>query len=201
MESVLKYRGFSLAELLIVLSLIGIFVLFYTSNLSGSQRQQEFENFAREVFQLLEMCRWKALNQRVYAGAFLQESGNVYYASLHLDGNGNGIRTAEVQSGTDFSVYGPVRLQKASGDIHPGILSSIPEIPPGTGWLQGGSDPVKFGKSNIISFSPNGDSSSGTLYLACGSQQQMFAVVVYGATARMTLWKYNNNKWQMVGDR
>jgi hypothetical protein len=91
-------------------------------------------------------------------------------------------------------------MNKASGDIAAGILSaSIPQIPPKKGFLNP-VDPVQFGKSNIISFSPNGDSSSGTLYLSCRSQQQMFAIVLYGATSRLRLWKFGNHGWQMVED-
>jgi hypothetical protein len=95
----------------------------------------------------------------------------------------------------------PMYLQRAQGDMEAGILDSpVPEIPPKKGWLDP-VDPVKFGSSNIISFSPDGQSSSGTLYLACHSQQRMYAIVLYGPTAKLTLWKYFDTKWQMVGDR
>jgi prepilin-type N-terminal cleavage/methylation domain-containing protein len=192
--------GFSLIELVIVLGLIAIFVLISTANLMGAQRQRDFENFAREMVVLLQTCRWKALNERSYAGAIVQEQQDGRYVSLYLDGNGNGIRSADVLAGKDPLFRGPIRMNKASGDIAAGILSaSIPQIPPKKGFLNP-VDPVQFGKSNIISFSPNGDSSSGTLYLSCRSQQQMFAIVLYGATSRLRLWKFGNHGWQMVED-
>ena len=194
-----KGYGFSLLEMLIVLTLISLLVCVSTSNLMGAQRQKDFEEFAREVVALLEACRWKAMNERSYAGAIVTEQANVRYVSLYLDGNGNGIRTADVLSGKDSKFRGPFRMDK-SGDIGTGVLNaSIPQLPPKKGYLDP-SDPVQFGKSSIISFSPRGDSSSGTLYLSCRSQSQMFAVVVYGATARLRLWKYSNHGWQMVED-
>ena len=193
-------RGFSLAEVLIVLTLIALFVCVTTTDLLGAQRQRDFEHFAREMLALLESCRWKAVNERTYAGAIVEDVESIYKVSLYLDGNGNGIHTADVQSGKDSKFRGPFPLNKASGDIGTGILNdSIPQIPPKKGFLIQ-NDPVQFGKSNIISFSPMGDSSSGTLYLACRSQQQMFAIVVYGATSRFRLWKYSNYGWQMVED-
>jgi prepilin-type N-terminal cleavage/methylation domain-containing protein len=192
--------GFSLLELLVVLAVVSLIVCLNTTDLLGAQRQRDFEQFAREMVALLETCRWKALNERSYAGAIVEEQENVRYVSLYLDGNGNGIRTADVQAGKDYRFRGPVRMEKGSQDIATGILNeSIPELPPKKGFLNP-DDPVQFGKSNIISFSPKGDSSSGTLYLACRSQQQMFAVVIYGATARLRLWKYSNHEWQMVED-
>ena len=148
----------------------------------------------------METCRWKALNERAYAGISLQRRDGIYYASLYLDGNANGIRSADIQQGTDSRFRGPVRLERSTGDIAVGTLGTfVPQIPPRTSFLD--SDPVKFGKSDIISFSPYGDSSSGTLYLACYSRQEMYAIVTYGPTARWTLWRFSNQQWQMVEDQ
>ena len=195
-------RGMSLLELLVVLGLIGVFVVASTSNLTATQRQLDFDHFAREIVSSLEKCRWKAFQQRRYTGALIsQQPNDGYEFSFFQDGNGNGIRTTDIHQGTDTSIYRAIPIQRASRDIEAAVLKTeIPEIPPKTGTLNP-ADPVKFGKSNIISFSPDGQSSSGTLYLACHSQKRMYAVVLYGPTARITLWKYSNQNWQMVGDR
>lgn len=193
-------RGFSLVEMLAAMALLAVLLLFMASDLRGAERRLDFEFFAREVIRLLEVCRWKAINQRCYAGIWLHNLENTYYASLYQDGNANGIRLGDIRDGKDSCFQGPVRLERSSADIVVGILQTeVPQIPPRTGLLD--SDPIKFGRSDIISFSPNGDSSSGTLYLACHSQKQMYAIVVFGPTARWTLWKYSNQQWQMVEDR
>jgi len=193
--------GHSLLELLVVLALIGMMVFLGTGNLRSTERQRDFDLFAKEVFSMLETCLWKSLNERVYAGAVLRKPSGAYLLSFYLDGNANGIRQRDILEQKDQSFRTPMQLERASGDLAPGILAeSIPEIPPKKGVLDAG-DPVRFGKSDIISFSPNGDSSSGTLYLACRSRQQMYAIVLYGPTARMSLWKFSNQKWQMVGDQ
>ena len=195
-------RGMSLLELLVVLGLIGLFVVVSTSNLTATQRQIDFDYFAREVVSSLEKCRWKAFQKRCYTGVLItQQPDNGYEFSFFQDGNSNGIRTVDIHQGTDASIYRAIPIRRASRDIEAAILkTAVPEIPPKTGTLSP-EDPVKFGKSNIISFSPDGQSSSGTLYLACHSQKRMYAVVLYGPTARITLWKYSNQNWQMVGDR
>jgi hypothetical protein len=165
-------------------------------------RKKDFELFAREVTLMMERSRWKALNERRYSGIVFSFRNGSYQASLHADGNNNGIRTAEVNSGIDPLIEPPLRLTRSSDDIHAGILNStIPQIPPRIGAIPQPNDPIKFGRSDIVSFSPMGDSSSGTLYLACVSQKQMYGIVVYGATARMTVWRFSNYQWQMVGDR
>lgn len=194
-------RGMSLLELLVVLGLIGIFVVITTSNLTATQRRLDFDAFAKEVVSSLEKCRWKAFQERSYTGALITQTPGGYEFSFFQDGNGNGIRTTDIIQGTDISIYRAIPIRRASGDIETGILKTgVAEIPPKSGFLDA-SDPVKFGKSNIISFSPDGQSSSGTLYLACHSQKRMYGVVLYGPTARISLWKYSNQKWQMVGDR
>jgi prepilin-type N-terminal cleavage/methylation domain-containing protein len=201
-EDLKSQKGSTLLELLIVLALIGIFLLALSADLSGSVRRKDFELFAREVTVLMERSRWKALNERRNAGVVFGIQNGIYQAAIHVDGNNNGIRTAEVRTGIDPIIDPPVFLTRSSGDIHAGILSStIPQIPPRPGFIDQPDDPVKFGRSDIVSFSPMGDSSSGTLYLACKSQKQMYAIVLFGATARISIWRFSNYQWQMVGDR
>jgi prepilin-type N-terminal cleavage/methylation domain-containing protein len=197
-------RGYSFIEMLVVIALIGMMMLIWGgSSLRAAERQRDFDLFRREVIYALERCRWKAMNERSYAGAVVGKVNGNYVANFYLDGNQNGIRLSDVQTGIDASFNHSYELSKDQGDIAAGILQNepVPEIPPKTGALDPTSDPVKFGRSDIISFSPNGDSSSGTLYLSCRSQHQMFALVLYGATARLTVWKYSNHQWQMVGDQ
>ena len=193
-------RGMTLLELLVVLGLIGLFVLVTTTNLTATQRQLDFDHFAREIASSLETCRWRAFRERCYTGILIGQNPDGYQFSFFADGNRNGIRTADIQQGTDPPFYRPVAIRRAAGDMEAAVLTGAPEIPPKKGELDV-TDPVKFGKSNLISFSPDGQSSSGTLYLACHSQKRMYAIVLYGPTARLTVWKYSNQKWQMVGDR
>jgi prepilin-type N-terminal cleavage/methylation domain-containing protein len=194
-------RGVSLLELIVVLFLVSVLAMAATANLSATQRRLDFDEFAREIVASLQTCRWKAMNERCYTGIFIQQSNGIFQFSFYRDANKNGIRTIEIQSGTDPAFLRPLNIYRALGDMEPAVLNgNVPEIPPKNGVLDP-TDPVKFGKSNIISFSPDGQSSSGTLYLSCHSQSRMYAIVLYGATAKLTLWKFCNSKWQMVGDR
>jgi hypothetical protein len=195
-------KGTTFLELIVVLGLIGLFVVVTTANLNATQRRIDFDQFAEEIFSSLQKCRWKAFQQRCYTGVFVEKVRSGYEFSFFTDGNGNGIRTVDIADGKDISLYRPIRVYRASGDMEAAILKAgVPEIPPKKGVLNGAGSPIKFGNTKIISFSPNGQSSSGTLYLSCHSQKQMYAIVLYGPTARMSMWKYSNQKWHMVEDR
>jgi hypothetical protein len=55
---------------------------------------------------------------------------------------------------------------------------------------------VQFGRSTICSFSPLGESSSGTIYLTARGRD-LWAVRVYGATAKIRILRYvrSTGKW------
>ena len=66
-------------------------------------------------------------------------------------------------------------------------------VPPGGAPLAPGADPVRFGRSDIITFSPGGTSSSGTLYVSDG-RDTVVAVVLYGGTGRIRIWSYRRER-------
>jgi hypothetical protein len=69
--------------------------------------------------------------------------------------------------------------------------------PPARDPIEQLEDPVKFGRSNIVSFSPLGRSSSGTLYLDDGAGG-LWAVVVFGPTVRVRIWRWDGamRRWR-----
>jgi hypothetical protein len=55
--------------------------------------------------------------------------------------------------------------------------------------LVAGDDPVRFGRSDLVSFTPVGSASSGTLYVT-DRRHALFAVVLFGPTARLRVWRF-----------
>jgi hypothetical protein len=51
-------------------------------------------------------------------------------------------------------------------------------------------DPVVFGSTDVVSFSPLGDASSGSLYVSDGHGSGA-AIVLYGPTARVRVYRYD----------
>ena len=79
------------------------------------------------------------------------------------------------------------------GDRFPGVAIGIAARLPGIAGretLPAGSDPIRFGASDGVTFSPLGTATSGTLYLHHRSGRQL-AVRVLGATGRVRILEFN----------
>ena len=139
-----------------------------------------------------------ALNR--HHGLFFEELEGGWAWFVVRDGNGNGLRTSEVRSGTDETLSGPHRLEDHMPGVGLGFPAgcSIPGIPPRRGIIEDLADPVKFGRSNLISFSPLGSSSSGTLYVSDRSHK-LYGVVLFGPTARVRVWRFDirERRWKL----
>ncbi len=103
--------------------------------------------------------------------------GDDYDIEMFVDGNGNGVRSADIALGIDTRTGGAVRIT----DQFPGVrLGTIPG-------LDGG--PVRLGGTMLLSFSPVGTSTSGSIFIV-GRDRAQFRVRVLGATARTRLQRY-----------
>jgi type II secretory pathway pseudopilin PulG len=112
--------------------------------------------------------------------------------SIYVDGNHNGVLNADIASGQDRRVAGPIPLNAGASDVRVGINPGVPNIPPETGYLDP-KDPIRFGPSNILSFSPLGTATPGTFYLAGETLQA--GVRVTGGSARVRLMICRGRKW------
>jgi Tfp pilus assembly protein FimT len=102
-----------------------------------------------------------------------------FTVSEYLDGNRNGVKTTEITSGTD-------RL------IEPG--SHLPDLFPrvSIAFSQDGAtfDPVQIGSTTLMSFTPQGTATSGSIYVR-GEDGSQYAVRVLGATGRVRIVRYD----------
>jgi type II secretory pathway pseudopilin PulG len=146
---------------------------------------------ARHLAVTLRALRWKAVAQARGHGLYFVEDRRGWCWYEVRDGNGNGLRTAEVSDGTDPTLAGPLRLEDVASGVGLGLPvgEAIPRIPPASGWIDDFADPIRIGNTNLLAFSPFGTSSGGTLYLTDGAKR-LYAVVLYGRTAKIRVWRY-----------
>lgn len=99
--------------------------------------------------------------------------------STFVDGNGNGIRTTDIAAGIDRRVDTVVRLSH----LYPGVNIDVAPA-------AGGGEGLKIGSSRMLSFSPVGTATPGTIYVR-GRDDTQLAVRVLGSTGRTRLLRYD----------
>src|SRR6185295_3455137 len=127
------------------------------------------------------LARSTAIRLNVYTAIRFERAGDKWNYSVYADGDNDGVQSADIRSGKDWRVAGPLPLDAGARGVRPGINPGVPAIPPESGWLDPNDDPIRFG-ADMLSFSPLGTATPGTLYIAGETRQA--AVRVVAASAR-----------------
>jgi len=136
-------------------------------SLAGVDRSRGWAS-ARYVAARLVRVRALAVSHGA-AVAVQFEGGNAQIdLSSFADGNHNGVSSREIATGLDPRLEGPTRLSA----LFPGVVTDFDAEAP-----------------RLFSFSPDGTSTSGTVYLASRDGTR-FAVRVLGMTARVRVERY-----------
>lgn len=112
--------------------------------------------------------------------------GDDVTVGMVVDGDRDGVRTEDVDTLVDPVLEEPIRL----GDRFPGVRIAI-------GADAGGGAAVRFGSSGLLSFTPLGTSSSGTVYVR-GRDGSQFGVRVLGATGRTRVLRFHAGSGEWI---
>ena len=183
---IVRDRGFSLVETVVVVAIallvaamtLPLFrAMFADAHLLGAG--QAFRNQFRLAASI-------AVRRNVYTAIRFERRGVDVWYRTYQDGDRDGVRSDDIRSGRDPEVAGPLPL--ATGPtIRVGFLKDVPAIPPERGTLSG--DPIRFGPSDTISFSPLGTATPGTFYLAGDGGQAAVRVTGGSARVRLMIWR------------
>ncbi len=188
--------GFTLPEVALALALAGVVVLTGTPVLTATLSRHRVAAAARALASDLWGLRSEAVaSRRRVAMRLVTAAGAISY-TMHADGDGDGVRASDIAAGIDPLIRGPRDLRSRFPGIDFGLLDvPIPALPPRRGVLMPGVDPVRFGRSDIITFTPAGTAAGGTLFVSDGRDTVM-AIVVYGATGRIRVWRFDRHAWR-----
>lgn len=160
------------AALILVLSAIAIpHALASVDRLKGRAA-------ARFLAARMTLARAQAVSRGRTTALVFQRDWRGIAFRVHQDGNRNGVRAADIRDKVDLPTEEPVRLF----ELFPGVAIGVSPTTPT-------DDPIRLGGSDILSFTPSGTSSSGTIYIA-GRDGTQWAVRVLGATARTRVLRY-----------
>ena len=185
-------RGHTLVELLLVVAILVIFGTLSAPHIRAYSAEAHLLG-AGQVFRgEFRRARSMAVTRGVSTALRFETEPGGWLLSTYADGNGNGVRSSDIRIGIDRRVSGPRQLTTGAGDVRVAINPGTPALPPDRGTLDP-SDPIRFGQSNMLSFSPLGTATPGTFFLA-GAHAQA-AVRVTPGTARVRLMVCRGGRW------
>jgi prepilin-type N-terminal cleavage/methylation domain-containing protein len=178
--------GYGLVEMMVAMTILTIVAAFALPRGWDLVKEYRLRGAAYYFRGLVREVRAQAAAKSLYTGIVFDEVDGEPELSIHIDGNHNGIRRADVQSGIDPRIRGPWRL----GDQFPGVHYGSPPSGGGPSF-----PPLRIGRGRILSFSPIGTSTSGTLFLS-NDQGFQYAVIILGASGRVRLARYRGGQWE-----
>ncbi len=167
--------GYSLVEIIFVAALIAIMSAIAVPQTLATVHQSRALAAARYLAGQMALARGRAVARSTTVALRFESIGADYTVAVYTDGNRNGVRTVDIQKGVDLPLEAPARLSQ----FFPQVIIALSE---------GGSgpDPVKIGNTTLMSFTPAGTATSGTIYIR-GFDGSQFAVRVLGVTGRTRL--------------
>lgn len=189
-------RGYSLVELLTALAILGCIALVSIPAFASMRRRSAVRLASYELRSIFHQTRSRAIARNANAGVRFSLLSGKWHFAVYDDGDGDGVLTEDINRGTDRLAVPPRVVLRETTLATIGVLAQMITDPDGDR-LFPTSSPVVFGTSKICSFSPLGESTSGTIYLT-DRGSELYAVRVYGATAKMRLLRYNagSRKWE-----
>ena len=181
-------RGHTLAEMVVVVAIVLILFAIGVPNLRAAFIESHLLGAGRFFKAEFRKARSIATRRNVYTAIRFERHEDRDWFAVYVDGNLNGVRSLDIESGVDRLLAGPFPLDARAPGVRVGINEGVPAIPPEHGTLDT-SDPIRFGRSNMVSFSPLGTATPGTFYLAGEGMQAAVRVVGASARVRLMVWR------------
>jgi prepilin-type N-terminal cleavage/methylation domain-containing protein len=178
-------RGLTLLEILFVLAIAGTVATMAVPLTETALDEIRTASAARYVSARIMAIRMDAIRRSTAVALRFERAGDDYTFTSVVDGNGNGVRTADITAGIDMRVGIPEQLAHAFRDVRFGLLDGAPDA---DGQPAGGTDGVRIGTARILTMSPDGTATAGTLYIR--GRRSQYAVRVLGVTGRTRVLQY-----------
>jgi Tfp pilus assembly protein FimT len=174
-------------EVLFVLALLAIVAGVAVPQIAAGVEGARTRAATRYLAAQLGMARTHAVTRGAAVAMRFQSGASGTTMGLVMDGNGNGVRTQDIEAGIDVEIHRPSALEAA----FPGVRFALASDPASNG--------IHLGGSTLLSFTPDGTSTSGSLYLL-GRDGSQFAIRVLGATGRIRIERLDphTSSWKDV---
>jgi len=170
-------NGYGLVEVMFAAGLIVVLSALAIPPALASVDRARAAAAARYLASRMSMARSHAVMRAATVALRFDEGAADVAFQMFVDGNRNGVRTRDIAARIDEELDAPMRLS----DLFPGVAIAA------SGGA--GSDPLRVGASNLLSFSPLGTATSGSVFVR-GRDGTQFAIRILGATGRVRVERY-----------
>ena len=189
-------RGVTLLELLVAMALLGLLAGAAVPALSNLLKKTALDAATTDVLLVFRLAQNRAILLGRHTGVkWFSKDGDVVL-TVYEDANGNGVLTADIKAGIDRLVAGPYWMRGKHPHITFSFLRSFKGLDPSGSPIGNLADPIRFGRSDICSFAPDGGASPGSVYLSNGVDRQA-VVRVSPASGKIQVfdWLPGKRKW------
>jgi len=179
--------GFTLLELVFASGLVATVAAAAVPAIGRAVDNYKTVGAVRYVAARLQRTRIDAVARGFNAAVRFTATGTAYSFSVYADGNGDGVRSTDIDRGVDPLLFGPERLGEQFAGIEFGTLPGLPGV---EGSSAPGADPIRIGSARMASFTSLGTSTSGSLYIL-GPHRAQFVVRLYGETGKTRILRFN----------
>lgn len=172
-------RGVTSLELLLVAAVLVVLTGIGIPGLLGTIDRSRGLAATRYVAARAAAARLRAVSRSASVALRFETGARGTTIATVEDGDRDGVRSDDIVSQVDRVIEAPLLLT----DLFPGVDIGI--LP-----LTGVSNAVELGGTDLLSFSPNGTSTSGTVYVRDRAGTQ-WAVRVLGVTARARVLRFD----------
>ena len=193
-------RGASLAETLVVVWLVGISAILGGPPLAHARRTWAMATTSRRITTLMMRARLAATSGGRACALVFERGDRGWRCFIARDNDGDGVNRRDLDARIDTVLGERVELTDPPADL--GILRgvAIPD-PSGDGTLGGDlDDPVRAGRGDIVTFTPNATATPCSVYITDG-RERMRVIRLFGPTARFRVleWRAGWPVWQRAG--
>jgi hypothetical protein len=189
-------RGVALGDALAAMALVALRSATTVPVVAGALEHEHTRVGAHYLGTVLLRTQLDALRRGTSVALRLTTSAVDTEWQAFADGNGNGVLARDIEQGIDFALGPADRLGAHTREVSLRINQAVPEISGNGSVLPAGSDPVRIGRSTLLSFSPTCGATAGTLYVSAPRGPQM-AIRITGHTGRLRILRYDTgaNAW------
>lgn len=197
MTRVTEYRGYSLLELMAVMTLGVTLTAAALPEYLAAVDAVRASGAVHHISGRLQRARMEAVVRSAMVGVQFTQTSAGYSYAVFVDGNRNGVLTRDIQRGVDRLIASAERLPEQFSGVEFGAIPGVPPVDPGG--TPPGTDPIRLGSGNIATFSALGTSSSGTVYIRSRRDVQ-YAVRIFGETGKTRMLKFDprTGQWKQL---